>query len=739
MIQCNDGKDNDGNGLKDYPEDPSCTSEFDETEDGIPTPQCKNEKDDDGDGRTDYPNDPGCFAPQQDSEEDDCPDGPGCPQCANGIDDDMNGSTDFPSDGGGCTSASDIEEYTSNPNACGSGIVFKKIPFTGKTSGTLMAGAPSRLQATCGGTGTEDIYEIRVLVPKVIVATTNTDSSTADTVLSLRSANCMDAMSEIACNDNVDASDKQSTLTASISTPGTYFLIVDSKDAVGGAYELEVNYFIGEGTQCVAPDECGPGLVCRIPKNGTQKICTKHVCEDGLDDDNDTKIDYPHDPGCTSPTDDDEADGCPGAGPNCPECGDGIDNDNDTKIDYGNNGDDTCTSASSSSESCLASEGVAALTMASTMGTTVGQVDDVKLPNTCQSSTSTARDMTYRLDLPAMASLTIANVNNFDASVALLPQSCTGAPIDCKDSPEDLTFGALTAGTYYYVVDGWGADTASYTGTFTINISGQIAPLGSCTSPLATAGAITCSLGYSCQAGTCQPAVCFDGINQTNGDSDNVADYPDDPGCDSPADNDEANPAMMPQCKDGMDNDGDTLTDYPADYGCAAASGTTEAFCTGEVDPTAKITAKVTTGTTTGLNNNWKGVCAASTHTAPDKAFALILPVPVATLKMDTDGSAFDTTLVFKSLDCATEIACDDEGGVLTNTSALTRNGVAPGGYAVIVDGWTSQNGAFTLNVQGTVAPNTRCDSALFSGGANAVLVCPTGTTCTGAPIPRCQ
>ena len=64
---------------------------------------------------------------------------------------------------------------------------------------------------------------------------------------------------------------------------------------------------------------------------------------------------------------------------------------------------------------------------------------------------------------------------------------------------------------------------------------------------------------------------------------------------------------------------------------------------------------------------------------------------------------------------------------------------VSPGGYAIVVDGYSSNNGMFTLNVKGTVAQNTVCNSPLFSGGASAVLVCPTGTTCNGNPVPRCQ
>src|SRR5512140_3034203 len=66
------------------PTDPQCSKA-----------QCNDGKDNDGDGLIDYPNDPGCFSPNQDSEEDDCPDGPNCPECSNGKDDDGNGLTDF--------------------------------------------------------------------------------------------------------------------------------------------------------------------------------------------------------------------------------------------------------------------------------------------------------------------------------------------------------------------------------------------------------------------------------------------------------------------------------------------------------------------------------------------------------------------------------------------------------------------------------------------------------------------
>ena len=230
---------------------------------------------------------------------------------------------------------------------------------------------------------------------------------------------------------------------------------------------------------------------------------------------------------------------------------------------------------------------------------------------------------------------------------------------------------------------------------------------------------------------TCQPSQCLDGIDN---DMDGKADYPFDPGCADTGDNDETNPTAAPVCANGNDDDTDGTTDYPADFGCVAASGTTEKFCMPETDPAALITTTATTGMTTGGANDQTASCA--TSNAPEKSFALHLPVQVQTLTVGSTG--FDTVLSVKSLDCATTIACDDEGGVMYGESLITLSNVAPGGYAVVVDGWSTNSGSFTLNVKGTVAPNTPCDSSLFTGGANAVLACPMNTTCTGTPK-KCQ
>jgi hypothetical protein len=124
------------------------------------------------------------------------------------------------------------------------------------------------------------------------------------------------------------------------------------------------------------------------------------------------------------------------------------------------------------------------------------------------------------------------------------------------------------------------------------------------------------------------------------------------------------------------------------------------------------------------------------TASGPDVVYALELPVPVATLVLDLSGSSFDTILSLRAPSCAgsSEIECDDDDGAGTQ-SLITRTNVPAGRYAVIIDGYSGGNGAYTLAVRGTVAPGTSCTSPLFGTG---VLACPMGTTCTGTPA-TCQ
>lgn len=115
LRACQNGEDDDGDGLADYPDDPGCESPLDPAEHDPGTPRaCSDGADNDGDGRVDYDlgrdgmvgaeDDPGCESAADDDERNVV-----LPECADGVDNDRDGLTDFPSDPG-CSSRNDMTE-----------------------------------------------------------------------------------------------------------------------------------------------------------------------------------------------------------------------------------------------------------------------------------------------------------------------------------------------------------------------------------------------------------------------------------------------------------------------------------------------------------------------------------------------------------------------------------------------------------------------------------------------------
>ncbi|NUP09538.1 MAG: hypothetical protein HOW73_26130 [Polyangiaceae bacterium] len=68
ISQCNDGIDNDGDGLTDYDDDPGCSSATDIYEVDAPGTECSDGVDNDADGVFDYPADPKCESAADDAE-----------------------------------------------------------------------------------------------------------------------------------------------------------------------------------------------------------------------------------------------------------------------------------------------------------------------------------------------------------------------------------------------------------------------------------------------------------------------------------------------------------------------------------------------------------------------------------------------------------------------------------------------------------------------------------------------
>jgi hypothetical protein len=720
---CNDGEDNDNDTLADYPADPGCDSELDDTEDNAPIAMCSDDRDNDGDGLVDFPNDPGCFNPLQDSEIDDCPDGPNCPACANGQDDDDDGQTDYPADSG-CKAASGGDEYAVNPAACGPGMVVQ--PIMGDATGTLQSGGTSEQEGSCGGIGDEVAYEIRIQHPTVIVATTDTEDTTVNTVLYVRS-DCMDPKSEIVCNEDLSPTNQQSTITADL-MPGIYYIIVDNHNSVSaGDFELKVESFAGSGSPCTIDEDCFGDLECRVPHGQTEMVCVGPVCNDGIDDDEDGTPDYPGDPGCAAPEDDDETDDCPD-GPNCPACSNDLDDDADTFFDYPD--DAQCPAASGTSESCIDVDGVINITSVPFSGTTVGATDDYDFSCT-SSSTNGGLDRIHAITLPPTTTVTITSEpNSFDASVAVLNSTCSGTPLVCNDTPESATLTNAAAGTYYFVVDGW----SDGSGTYSVSVSGRIVNGESCESPLAQSGALTCGNGYSCQGAvgsrTCQLAQCNDAVDA---DGDGFPGFPTDPGCTSASDGDESDDCpdgpTCPACSNDLDDDGDTLFDYPADTSCPSAAGISEACV--DVDGVIAVTSVPLSGTNVGAHNDYNFSCTTSSSDAGlDVVYQLDLP-QTSTIQFTTEPNDFDQALTLLNSTCGgTPLSC-------TDPETFTQTNLAAGRYYLVVDAWSTGTGTFSLNVSGTIVNGGNCELPLVQSGA---LTCAAGSSCQGAVGSRtCQ
>jgi hypothetical protein len=306
--------------------------------------------------------------------------------------------------------------------------------------------------------------------------------------------------------------------------------------------------------------------------------------------------------------------------------------------------------------------------------------------------------------------------------------NCNGADLACNDDGAGALDSLIVAtgvprGEYFVIVE----DRNAASSTYELHIRGELYPGGAC-SPTSTIfvcpGGSTC--GGAAGAETCRPTACND---QIDADGDGAAGFPDDPGCTDVDDTDESDTcpggAGCPVCGNDIDDDNDMRVDYPLDFGCASASASTEVACPVETDAIALIAAPATTGSTTGASNTFTPTC--RSVNGADVVLGLTLPVPVATLHLDTVGSSFDTVLSLMDIACTASMACNDDGIGLRSQLDLTN--LPAGNYAVVMDSaQTSSSGAFTLNARGTVAAGTACTAPQFTSG---LLACPTGTACT--------
>lgn len=241
VPECSDALDNDEDGLTDD-QDPGCANPQDNAEQNEPIAACNDGIDNDDDGAVDFPNDPGCGLSLDNDESDACPEDMSCPECGNGIDDDGDGEIDFGADVG-CDSAGDTNEFNPVPGPCGAAPLHD-LPEDGAATGDIVASGINALQTTAcfAGGGAEVVYQFEVAAPTAAVFTTEFAETTADTVLYLRTT-CLDPATELVCNDDADGMSVASRLEVAELAAGTWFLVVDGHDVTSeGAFKVQATF-----------------------------------------------------------------------------------------------------------------------------------------------------------------------------------------------------------------------------------------------------------------------------------------------------------------------------------------------------------------------------------------------------------------------------------------------------------------------------------------------------------------
>lgn len=345
FAECSDGADNDGDMLSDYPADPGCRSRADSFELDALDNQCGDGVDNDGDGTIDWPADVLCFGPNDTTEAN---------QCSDGVDNDGDGRTDYPLDTG-CSSAADNNETNF---LCNDGIDNDGDGLTDFPADPGCGSVDSNNEAPVCNNGIDDDMDGFVDYPLDV--------------------GCRDAAStteSTQCNDGVD--NDMDGLTDFPNDPSCEFGWSGNErrscsDGMDNDLDGYTDYPNDPG--CPTPfdnDEGGPGQCADgIDNDGNGRVdfpndpfCTSAsdefetpACSDHVDNDYDGTLDFVQydfdgnpgfdtsiDPGCESPTDNNEV-----AGVTLPQCSDGIDNDNDRYVDWPS--EPGCTSAGDDNE-----------------------------------------------------------------------------------------------------------------------------------------------------------------------------------------------------------------------------------------------------------------------------------------------------------------------------------------------------------------------------------------------------
>ncbi len=178
----------------------------------------------------------------------------------------------------------------------------------------------------------------------------------------------------------------------------------------------------------------------------------------------------------------------------------------------------------------------------------------------------------------ATANLSVGGITvNAAALTSMASASCTGSPTPALSGNSTVLFAQINGQTFVNVSD---PVTIPLGPLGTVYLNQQTTTSDSVTqralrveTPLETvtvAESIADFNGEPCQNGNGGgggegPPECSD---ERDNDGDGKIDFPNDPGCDSPQDDNETDGSEEPECSDGEDNDDDGRIDYPDDPGC---------------------------------------------------------------------------------------------------------------------------------------------------------------------------
>ncbi|MCK8499505.1 hypothetical protein M0222_17130 [Myxococcus fulvus] len=629
---CDDGKNNaDGDLVYDYPSDPGCESPEDDDEtDPLTQPACSDGDDDDGDGLVDWPEDPGCGSAAGTSES---------------------------GEGESCEAPIDLTTEASmglEPRA------VLPLDFTEAVDDhRLSCSTPGQVDRVVG---------IRVPGPGSVFVVGDPQVQG----ISLRDACALDSRT-LACNV---ASEAQATGYTYLPEAGVVFAVVEGT----GLGRIDVSGLLDDDAACDPLQpwfQCSETQVCR-PKelegggvSSTLFQCRLPRCSDGEDSDEDGKNDFPYDPGCESPMDDDETDPTP-----VPACGDSVDSEpvgfTDGLIDFAlaPGGDPSCTSAADDDE-VACGQVLPAQNLPTAPLVLAGRTARAGRYVSAQCggvSGASINAVAYDLVAPIAGTYRFAVEGRSNLYLSLRQENCRGGFVaKCsRNNWPDGVMGEVTLAANERVVvvlESYGPQD------FTLNVD----------------------MPYACS-------------NGRDDDGDGRVDYPSEPGCDSPKDESEVDPAVLPTCFDGVDNDGDGDVDYPQDADCQAASGRTErANCQGVEGVTLTGALPLwTAGSTSGAGHIDHDVPACRyPSSAPEKVFFWEAPA-AGTYVIDTAGSSIGTVVAVYPRTCEPRKVLTCDGNYRGEGVSEVRMPLAAGqAISIVVDGYSDWDvGSFQLSIR---------------------------------------